>query len=151
MNKEMPNPVAFTAVPKLLPGDRVAILSPSFAAPGFAPVVHERAMLRLIAETGLIPVEYPTTRTLGARAEDRAADINAAFADRTIRGIITTVGGDDQITVVPHLNAEVATADPKPFFGYSDNTNILNWLWSLGIPEYYGGSTQMHLARPPHR
>ena len=40
--------------PKARPGDRVAILSPSLAAPGFAPAVHEQAMTRLAALTGLV-------------------------------------------------------------------------------------------------
>ena len=135
--------------PRLAPGDRVAILSPAFAAPGFAPAVHEQAMRRLVKQTGLIPVEYPTTRRLGATAEDRAADINAAFGDPGIRAILATIGGDDQITVIPYLDANVAAANPKPFFGYSDNTNLLNWLWSLGIAGYYGGSTQVHLGAGP--
>jgi muramoyltetrapeptide carboxypeptidase LdcA involved in peptidoglycan recycling len=37
-------------------------------------------------------------------------------------------------------------ADPKPFFGYSDNTNLLNWLWRHGLAAYHGGSTMVHLA-----
>jgi hypothetical protein len=45
--------------PKARPGNKVAIVSPSFAAPGFAPAVHEQAMERLAASTGLVPVEYP--------------------------------------------------------------------------------------------
>lgn len=135
--------------PKLAPGDRVAILSPSFAAPGLAPEVHEQAMRRLVAATGLVPVEFPTTRRLGATAEDRAADLNAAFADSTIRAILATLGGDDQITVIPHLDADAAVANPTIFLGYSDNTNLLNWLWSLGVTGYYGGSTQVHLGAGP--
>lgn len=136
--------------PKLRPGDRIAILSPAFAAPAVAPELHEQGMRRLIELTGLIPVEYPTTRQLDASAEARAADVNAAFADPSIRGIIATIGGDDQITVVPHLDSALAQADPKPFIGHSDNTNILNWLWRLGIAGYYGGSTAVHLGPGPH-
>lgn len=127
----------------------MAILSPSFAAPGFAPAVHEQAMARFQEATGLVPVEYPTTRQPGASPEERAADLNAAFADRTIRAILATIGGDDQITVIPYLSAELALADPKIFVGYSDNTNLLNWLWSLGNWGYYGGSTQVHLGPGP--
>jgi muramoyltetrapeptide carboxypeptidase LdcA involved in peptidoglycan recycling len=134
---------------KLVTGDRVAILSPSFAAPGLAPAVHEQAMRRLTAATGLIPVEFPTTRKLGSSPQERAADINAAFADPSIRAILATIGGDDQITVVPHLDEAAAAANPKIFIGYSDNTNLLNWLWSLGISGYYGGSTQVHLGAGP--
>ena len=66
---------------KARPGDRVAVLSPSFAAPGVAPAVHEQAMRRLAGPTGLVPVEYPTTRLVGADPRARADDLNAAFAD----------------------------------------------------------------------
>lgn len=135
--------------PKLVPGDRVAVLSPAFAAPAVAPALHEQALRRLAELTGLIPVEYPTTRELDASPEARAADVNAAFADPSIRAVIATIGGDDQITVVPHLDAALAQADPKPFVGHSDNTNILNWLWGLGIPGFYGGSTAVHLGPGP--
>jgi muramoyltetrapeptide carboxypeptidase LdcA involved in peptidoglycan recycling len=127
----------------------VAVLSPSFAAPGFAPEVREQAMRRLEEVTGLRPVEYPTTRRLEASARDRAADLNAAFADPGIRAVLVTVGGEDQITVVPHLDPETVRADPKPFLGYSDNTNLLNWLWNQGVAGYYGGSTQVHLGPGP--
>ncbi|TNM36357.1 LD-carboxypeptidase [Nocardioides albidus] len=135
--------------PKARPGDRIAVLSPSFAAPGFAPALHEQAMRRLAEVTGLVPVEYPTTRRLGASAQDRAADVNAAFADPAVRAIVASVGGEDQITVVPHLDASLALADPKPFLGTSDNTNLHQWLWSVGIASFYGGSTQVHLGPGP--
>lgn len=135
--------------PKAAPGASVAVLSPSSAAPGFAPEVHEQAMKRLAEVTGLVPVEYPTTRRLGASARDRAADVNAAFADPRIRAVLATIGGEDQITVVPHLDPEVVMADPKPFLGYSDNTNLLSWLWNHGVAGFYGGSTQVHLGPGP--
>src|SRR5215218_1213587 len=99
--------------PKARPGDRVAVLSPSFAAAGAFPAVHEQALRRLTEVTGLIPVEYPTTRTIGASAQARAADVNAAFADPDIRALLAVLGGEDQITVVPHLDPDSATRDPK--------------------------------------
>lgn len=135
--------------PKLIPGDRVAVLSPAFAAPAVAPEIHEQALRRLTELTGLIPVEYSTTRQLDASPAARTADFNAAMADPSIRAILATIGGDDQILVVPHLDAAAAQADPKPFLGYSDNTNILNWLWGLGIAGFYGGSTAVHLGPGP--
>lgn len=134
---------------KAVPGDKVAVVSPSFAAPGVAPAVHEQAMDRLRAVTGLVPVEYPTTRKVGASPRERADDLNAAFADPEVRAVLATIGGEDQITVVPHLDARLVAADPKPFLGYSDNTNLLSWLWTHGVPGYYGGSTQVHLGPGP--
>ncbi|WP_258400608.1 LD-carboxypeptidase [Micromonospora saelicesensis] len=106
-------------------------------------------MRRLADLTGLVPVEYPTTRQVGASAAARAADINAAFADPQVRGILAVIGGDDQITVIPHLDADLARADPKPFLGTSDNTNLHHWLWGLGIASFYGGSSQVHLGPGP--
>ena len=135
--------------PKARRGERIAVLSPSFAAAGAFPAVHEQAMRRHTEVTGLIPVEYPTTRTVGATPQARAADINAAFADPAIRGILTVTGGEDQITVIPDLDAELARHDPKPFLGMSDNTHIHHWLWANGIASFHGGSSQVHLGPGP--
>ena len=133
---------------KLAPGDKVAVVSPSFAAPGPFPEVHELAMTRLREEIGLEPVEYPTTRLLGASPQARGDDLMAAFADPDIKAVLATIGGDDQITVLPFLDPGVVTANPKAYFGYSDNTNLLNWLWYHGVAGYHGGSTMVHLGRP---
>ncbi|MCX4745471.1 LD-carboxypeptidase [Kitasatospora sp. NBC_01287] len=129
------------------PGDRVAVLSPSFAGPAVFPHVHELGIRRLREEFGLEPVEYPTTRKLGATPQERAADLNAAFADPNIKAVLATIGGEDQITVLPHLDRELIRANPKPFFGYSDNTNLLLFLRNLGIVAYHGGSVMVHLGR----
>jgi muramoyltetrapeptide carboxypeptidase LdcA involved in peptidoglycan recycling len=131
---------------KLHPGDRVAVVSPSFAAPAMFPAVHELGLRRIRDELGLEPVEFPTTRRASSPA-DRAADLMAAYADPSIRAVLATIGGDDQITVLPHLDPAVFRADPKPFLGFSDNTNLLNWLWFHGVPAFHGGSTMMHLGR----
>lgn len=143
-------PRNFTNTPKAKSGDRVAVLSPAFAAPAVSSAVHEQAMRRLSEATGLVPVEYPTTRQPGATAKARAADVMSAFADPTVRAVLATTGGDDQVTVIPYIDAEVIAASPKPFLGYSDNTNLHNFLWGLRVPSYYGGSTQVHLGSGPH-
>jgi muramoyltetrapeptide carboxypeptidase LdcA involved in peptidoglycan recycling len=46
------------------------------------------------------------------------------------------------------LNPGVFTANPKPFFGFSDNTHVHNFLWRLGVPSYYGGSVMTQIALP---
>ena len=136
----------FTAPPRLSPGDRVAVLSPAHAAPAEFPAVHEQGLRRLRDVFGLVPVEFPTTRRLAPAAE-RAADLMAAYADPGIRAVFATIGGSDQITVLRHLDPAPFRADPKPFFGYSDNTNLLNWLWTHGVAAYHGMSTMVQLGR----
>ncbi len=59
---------------KLEKGDKVAILSPSFAAAGKWPQVYELGLERMRSIFGLEPVEFPTTKKLGASKEERAAD-----------------------------------------------------------------------------
>jgi muramoyltetrapeptide carboxypeptidase LdcA involved in peptidoglycan recycling len=142
-------PPALTHPPKARPGDKVAVVSPGFAAPAVAPAVHEQALQRLAQVTGMVPVEYPTTRRLDATPDDRAADLDAAFGDPEIRAVLATIGGDDQITVIRHLDPELVRADPKPFLGYSDNTNLLNWLWGHGVAAFHGGSSQVQLGAGP--
>jgi muramoyltetrapeptide carboxypeptidase LdcA involved in peptidoglycan recycling len=137
-----------TAPPKVQRGERVAIVSPSWAGPGVFPDVHEIGMKVVRDELGLVPVEYPTTRLVGASPQARAEDLMAAFADPSIRAVLASIGGDDQITVLPFLDDELVKANPKAFIGFSDNTNLLNWLWNLGISSYHGGSTLIHLSRP---
>ena len=139
--------------PKLQPGARVAVVSLSFAAPGVFPGVHQLALRRLRDELGLEPVEYPTTRQVGAPAEARAADLTDAFTDPAIGAVLASIGGDDQLTVLRSLDPDVLAGHPTAFCGFSDNTNLLNYLWNLGIAGYHGGSTMMHLggrAGGPH-
>lgn len=129
-------------------GDQVAVLSPSAGLPGLFPLPHELGLRRLREDFGLQPVEYPTTRTMGATPQARAADIHAAFADPEIKAVIASIGGDDQITVLPYLDREMLAAHPTPFFGYSDNTNLLAFLHNAGIVGYHGGSVMCQFGRP---
>ncbi|MFG1906358.1 S66 peptidase family protein [Kribbella sp. NPDC048928] len=131
----------------LKPGDRVAIVSPASGLPELFPAPYELGLRRLRDDFGLDPVEYPTTRKMQSSPEDRAADLHAAWSDPSIRAVIASIGGDDQITVLKHLDPEVFRANPKPFFGYSDNTNLLNFLYSLGLPAFHGGSVMVQFGR----
>jgi muramoyltetrapeptide carboxypeptidase LdcA involved in peptidoglycan recycling len=125
---------------KLKLGDKVAILSPSFAAPGKWPQVYELGLKRLRDVFELIPVEYPTTAKIGASGEERAQDLIAAFEDPEIKAIITSIGGDDQVTYVKNLPSEPFANNPKPFFGFSDNSHLCNFFFLNDIPSYYGGA-----------
>lgn len=134
--------------PKPRPGDRVAVLSPSSGLPGLLPLPYELGLRRLTELFGLTPVAYPSTCTMGASPQQRAADLHAAFADPEITAVIASIGGDDQLTVLPHLDRELLRAHPKPFFGYSDNTNLLAYLWNAGVVGFHGATVMSELGRP---
>jgi muramoyltetrapeptide carboxypeptidase LdcA involved in peptidoglycan recycling len=135
----------YPAKPKL--GDRVAVISPSAGLPAVYPDVYECGLRRLRDNFGLEPVEFPTTRAFGAPARDRARDVEAAFRDPSVTAVLATIGGNDLIAVVPHIDPAVLRDHPKPFFGYSDNTNLLHLLYTQGVVSYHGGSVMVHLGR----
>ena len=129
----------FKKIPKLSKGDQVAVISPSSGLPQVFPWVQDLGLERMRSIFGLRPVEYPTTRVMGSSLEDRARDVMAAFADPKNKAVFASIGGSDQVKLIKHLDPSVFINNPKPFFGYSDNTHLHNFLWNLGIPSYYGG------------
>lgn len=140
----------FATLPKLRRGDQVAVLSPSAGLPGRFPWVQELGLERLRTVFGLQPVEYPTTREVDCSWQDRARDVMNAFANPEHKAVFASIGGEEQIQLLPYLDPSVLRAHPKPFFGFSDNTHLVTYLWNLGIPSYYGGMVMTQLAMPDH-
>lgn len=129
----------FQPLSKLKHGDQVAVISPSTALPHIFPWVQNLGLERMRDVFFLRPIEYPTTRTMGSSLQDRARDVMAAFADKQNKAVFASIGGSDQIQLIKYLDPRIFIDNPKPFFGYSDNTHLHNFLWNLGIPSYYGG------------
>lgn len=81
----------------LKPNDKVAIVSPSSGMPFLFPWVYEQGLDRLKQVFQLEPIEFLTARQspeyLSRNPKARAEDINRAFADPSIKGIIATIGG----------------------------------------------------------
>ncbi len=134
---------------KLKPGDKVAIVSPSFPAPAVWPQVYEHGLETIRTVFALEPVPFPATAKLDATVEEKAADLVAAFSDPEIKAVISTIGGDIQVTYIKHLPSSPFVENPKPFFGYSDNTHFMNWLFLHDIPSYYGGALFTQFAHQP--
>jgi muramoyltetrapeptide carboxypeptidase LdcA involved in peptidoglycan recycling len=136
--------------PRLQKGDKVAILSPSSGLASVFPWVYELGLKRVRDVFHLEPIEFPTAlkspEYLEKNPQDRADDINAAFADPSIKAIISTIGGCDQMRILPYLDAKTIASNPKSFLGYSDNTNVHLFLWNLGITSYYGGNLMNQFA-----
>ena len=71
--------------------------------------------------------------------EDRAADINDAFADPTIKGIFAIRGGWGCNRILPFLDFDLIAKNPKILFGYSDITTLLNSLYQrTGLVSFHG-------------
>ncbi len=109
--------MTFRQPPALKPNDKVAIVSPSSGMPFLFPWVYEQGLDRLKKVFQLEPVEFPTARQspeyLSRNPKARAEDINGAFADPAIKGIIATIGGNDQIRILPHLDKKKIRRQPN--------------------------------------
>lgn len=136
----------FVKLSKLKKGDQVAVISPSNGLPQVFPHPYELGLERLRDVFGLVAKEYPTTRVMGAPLKDRARDVMDAFADPNNKAVFTSIGGEDQLQLIKYLDPQVFLDNPKPFFGYSDNTHLHNFLWNLGIPSYYGCAVMTNLG-----
>lgn len=137
---------SFCRLPKLQKGDKIAIVSPSFAAPGRWPHMYALGCQRLREVFGLEPVAFPATSKIGAPYPERANDLISAFTNKEIKALISSLGGDEQVLYVKNLPQDVFQKNPKPFFGFSDNTHFCHHLWMLGIPSYYGASLLTQFA-----
>jgi len=142
----------FVTPPPLEPGDKVAIVSPASGLAAAYPHVYERGLDRLRSVYDLDPVEFPTATEsdeyLSEHPEARARDIKDAFADPEIRGVIATIGGNDQIRICKHLDGDLLRDNPTRFYGTSDNTHLSQFLWRQGIVSFYGGTVLTDLAAP---
>src|SRR5674476_904523 len=96
----MSNTSRLRTPPKLQAGDQVAVVSPSWAGAGVFPLVHDIGVEVLRDVLGLVPVEFATTGDVGASPEERAGDLNAAFADPNIKALAVIVGGAGHLTVL---------------------------------------------------
>ncbi|HOX65932.1 MAG TPA: LD-carboxypeptidase [Thermotogota bacterium] len=129
---------------KLNPGDTIAVLSPSSGVPHEYPHIFDHGLNILKTEFWFRIKEYPTTRmnpkALYENPKARADDMNQAFLDKEVRGIICSIGGDDSVRILKHLNTEAILKHPKFIMGFSDSTTFLAYLNKLGLVTYYGPS-----------
>jgi muramoyltetrapeptide carboxypeptidase LdcA involved in peptidoglycan recycling len=77
---------------------------------------------------------------LRAHPEARAMDLMEVLKDPRIYGIVSTIGGDDSIRMLPYLDHSVIRQNPKVFLGYSDST-VTHFAFSkAGVISFYGPS-----------
>ena len=118
---------ALIRAPRLRPGDTIALINPSGA-------IYERAPYVIATETlqalGFKVREAPHLRAryghfAGTDAQ-RAADVNAMFADPGVHGILALTGGSGGNRILPLLDYAAMARTPKFLGGFSDITALIN-------------------------
>jgi len=110
---------------RLRPGDTVGLIEPA----GFTDDAFD---LELLMETvramGLVPkaAKHLVQRYgyLAGRDADRAADVQAMFADADVRAVFAVRGGWGCARILPHLDFARIRANPKLLVGFSDITAL---------------------------
>ncbi|MBN2899152.1 MAG: LD-carboxypeptidase [Clostridia bacterium] len=140
-------------IPKgLNKGDKVAIVSLSWGGAGDGEIYNRylTGKKRLEDVLGLEVVAMPHalkgSAYVSTHPEDRAKDWMDAFRDPTIKGIISNIGGNDTIRLLPYIDYEVISDNPKVFMGYSDTTVNHFMCYKAGLRSYYGPSVLMEFA-----
>jgi muramoyltetrapeptide carboxypeptidase len=130
-------------------GARVAVVSP--ASTPKEPLV--RKGMERFSSLGYEPVLMPSALASGplyyaGDVAARVADMHAAFADDSIDAIICTRGGWGTAELLPHLDAELVKAHPKPFIGFSDHTSLHLWFTQVcGLHTFYAPMISPDFAR----
>ena len=129
---------------KLNPGDRVATVSLSWGGAGTFSHRYQTGIQQLKNEFDLQVIEMSHTLKdadwLARNPKARADDLMQAFADSTIKGIFSTIGGEDSIRLVPYVDFNTIQNNPKIFLGYSDTTISHLICYKAGLGSFYGPS-----------
>ncbi len=132
-----PEPIFPKALKK---GDTVALVRP--ASPSYEYEANEIAA-ETVAANGFVPKVMPNagkkTFYLAGTDADRAADMNAAFADPKVAAVWCITGGYGSSRVLPYLDYETIRKNPKPFIGFSDITATHNAIHRMtGLVTFHG-------------
>jgi muramoyltetrapeptide carboxypeptidase LdcA involved in peptidoglycan recycling len=109
--------------PLLRPGDTIGIVSPAWGGAGAFPHRLERGIQQLERLGYRVVVgEHARNQSgwVSDTPENRAADLQALFADPQVRVIISAIGGDHSCQALPLLDFDLIRRNPKIFLGYSD-------------------------------
>lgn len=129
---------------KLKKGDKVATVSLSWGGAGDEEILwrYHQGKERLEKVFGLEVVEMPHTlkgsQFVYNHPEKRAEDLMDAFKDDSIKAIISCIGGNDSIRMLPYIDFDVIRDHPKIYTGYSDSTVTHFMCLKAGITSYYG-------------
>ncbi len=121
-DQSMTRAIPAAPMPRLLPGDRVRLVSPASTPQRelVAATVDYLEGLGLRVELG--NHVFDELGYLAGTDEDRLADVNAALRDPGIRAIITTRGGKGAYRIANGLDFVAARSNPKLLVGFSEIT-----------------------------
>lgn len=137
--------------PKVLKkGDKVATISLSWGGAGELPHRYEYGKKQLQKVFGLEVVEtknaLKSADWIYNNPKARAEDLMQAFLDPSVKAIISNIGGEESVRILPFLNLEIMAKNPKIFLGFSDATITHFACLKAGLTSFYGTSLLVGFA-----
>jgi len=136
--------------PKLVQGDKVATISLSWGGAGDLPHRYEMGKRQIQEYFGLEVVEtrnaLKPSEWISRNPKARAEDLQEALEDKSIKAIISNIGGEDSIRLLPYINLDTIKNHPKIFIGFSDTTVTHFAFYKAGVTSFYGTSTMVGFA-----
>lgn len=125
--------------PPLKPGDRIAIVEPAYR---LSSARIEKAA-SLLESWGFKPVIGKNVggswnTVYSGSPEERAADLNRALEDDSIKAILCTRGGYGAMHLLPLVDMSLLKKHPKWIIGYSDITTLHSMAVSGGVMSLHG-------------
>lgn len=129
---------------RLKSGDTVAIVASSWGGPSSFPAKFEYGVKMLEdvfnLKVILMPFVKSSAEDVYKNPQKRAEDLINAFKDPNVKAIISAIGGDDSIRMLPYIDFDVIRDNPKIYMGYSDSTISHFICLKAGLRSYYGPS-----------
>ncbi len=135
---------------KLRKGDKVATISLSWGGAGAFPYRYQAGKRQIQDVFGLEVVEtehsLKSAEWIYKNPKARAEDLMQALEDKSIKAIISNIGGDDSIRMLPYIDFDIIKNNPKIFIGFSDSTVTHFCFFKAGVTSFYGTSTLVGFA-----
>lgn len=124
---------------RLKVGDTVGLISPAsfFEAKDLESVVQKLTALGLKVKVGAHALDR--YGYLAGKDRDRAADVNAMFADPSVQAILPLRGGWGCNRILPLLDYNLIRSHPKIIMGFSDITALVLGIYAkTGLITFHG-------------
>lgn len=135
---------------KLQKGDKVATISLSWGGAGEIPNRYKTGKKQIQDNFDLEVVEtrnaLKPAKWIYENPKARAEDLMEALEDKSIKAIISNIGGDDSVRVLPFIDLDIIRKNPKIFIGFSDSTVTHFCFYKAGVTSFYGTSTLVGFA-----
>lgn len=138
---------------RVVPGDTIGFMSTSSAMAAQLPERVERARLFIqrlgfkvkIAKNSLLASGY----TAGT-GQQRASDFHSLLRDKNVKAIVSFIGGNHSIHMLPYIDYSLVESNPKVLLGYSDTTVLQLALYArTGLVTFSGPAVLTQFAEYP--